>query len=84
MLHNLQVRKSPGATGLHYRNINSVSKEKYTNPPAAVKSGLLEFWADFIVETVIVLSRGERVSKAALRCLMHVADRMREAAGGSL
>jgi hypothetical protein len=43
-------------------------------------SAILRTWADFIDETVCVLSRGESISISGKRCLTHAADRMREAA----
>jgi hypothetical protein len=43
-------------------------------------SAILRTWADFIDETVCVLSRGESLSVSGKRCLIQAADRMREAA----
>jgi hypothetical protein len=59
-----------------------VNSAEPINRPAQGRSlsVILRTWADFIEEAVCVLSRGESISISGKRCLIHAADRMREAA----
>jgi hypothetical protein len=76
MAKNESAAALAGARGAKVADIDELHA-KDTAPPLAA---LLRSWAGFLDQTAMTLSSGARVSLAGRRCLVHIGDRLREAA----